>query len=216
VERLIADEEARPARAQYVHAHAYLPHFPYRLDPECGFLKGSMYKAQAACSVRLMQRFIRALKAQGKFDEATIVIHADHGTWSDSPALAGREADAALFSPYSVYEVDYTSRALLLIKPPRAPQRALQVSTRQSQLVDLRPTLQALLGLPRSPGPGADLFAPDFPAGREAHVFPGFLQRDARGRFVAFGKRIREGTWRHFSVTADGRWTAHPDLLVKW
>ncbi len=156
-EQAAIDEEVRAASGEYVYLHAVLPHLPYVLDDSCTYHgpptkkldeaeRRAAYLDQAICSVRLIRDFLDHLQALGRYDDATIIIHADTGAeegFLDDPAdyrstrtTLGR-ADNQLLSGVN---------ALLMIKRPgdREPLREREQVT---QLVDLFPSLADILDL---------------------------------------------------------------------
>ncbi len=169
------DEGKRAASGEYVYLHAVLPHLPYVLDDGCSYQgpptkkldeaeRRAAYLDQAICSVRLIRDFLERLKALGRYDDATIIIHADTGAeegFFDDPAdyrsagtTLGR-ADNQLLSGVN---------ALLMIKRPggRGPMREREQVT---QLVDLFPSLADILDLEASveaPIHGRSIYAEDW------------------------------------------------------
>ncbi|MGI9487989.1 MAG: sulfatase-like hydrolase/transferase [Geminicoccaceae bacterium] len=156
-EQAVIDEEKRAASGEYVYLHAVLPHLPYVLDDGCTYHgpptrkldeaeRREAYLDQAVCSVRLIRNFLDHLRMIGRYDDATIIIHADTGAeegFLDDPAdyrsagtTLGR-ADNQLLSGVN---------ALLMIKRPggRGP---LREQERVTQLVDLFPSLADILEL---------------------------------------------------------------------
>ena len=102
--RITREEAGRPANGQYLYAHAVLPHGPEVMDGRCEYIGAPPLKRtaqqhkqaylHAECAVRLVVSFLRRLKELGRYDPATIVLHADTGHWtafepeqpSDAPA----------------------------------------------------------------------------------------------------------------------------------
>jgi arylsulfatase A-like enzyme len=101
---------------------------------------------------------LRALKAQGLYDDALIVVFSDHGEsfHSDMPHLIG--ATPVHGSRLGEEE----NRILLAIKPPtswRAGERASRVGA-LTRLIDVGPTLLDLAGLPPLPEADGTTLAP--------------------------------------------------------
>ena len=154
LERLIREEPARPASGQYVYAHAVLPHGPHVIDPECryvgkrehgGSARVDGYLDQTICALRLVAAFLDQLRALGRYDRSTILIHADTG--SRIGFLDQRvDDDGAETLGKSSYLLRSQVYALLAIKPPGAG-GPLTVRTMPTQLVDVFPTLLDLLEL---------------------------------------------------------------------
>ena len=155
--RITREEAGRPANGQYLYAHAVLPHGPEVMDGRCEYIGApplkrtaqqhkQAYLIHAECAVRLVVDFLQRLKKLGRYDPATIVLHADTGHWTafepeqPSDAPAPTTLDRRLNSRRLLSEV----HSLLMIKRPHAtgPLRILDTPT---QLVDLYPTLLEML-----------------------------------------------------------------------
>lgn len=158
-EQLVVDEDIRAGKGEYVYLHAVLPHHPYVYDPACGFHEVSearhegaarrqAYLDQSACSIRLIQDFLTRLKALDRYDDATILIHADTGAeegfMADPPDY--RSAESTLGKADNVLLSG--TNALLTIKRPKA-RGALREVDQVTQLVDLFPSVLDILGLER-------------------------------------------------------------------
>jgi hypothetical protein len=181
---LLREEPARPATGQYVYAHAVLPHAPLVMDPDCRFIgkrelhrkrdpRGvrEAYLAQAGCALHLVARFLDQLRALGRYDAATIVIHGDTGSQVGFFDDSVRD-DGALTLGWSSYELRSQVSALLAIKPPGAS-GPLRVHGTPTELVDLFPTLIDLLDLP----------PPDYPVRGRSVYAGGGAPREARFGF---------------------------------
>lgn len=156
-EQAVLDEDKRAASGEYVYLHAVLPHLPYVLDETCDYRgpkrlkpghaeRRDGYLDQAVCSVRLIEDFLNRLQALGRYDDATIILHADTGAEEGfmadpvdyrSPGTTLGRADNHLLSGVN---------ALLMIKRPNDLE-PLRVSEQVTQLVDLFPTLVDILDL---------------------------------------------------------------------
>jgi Sulfatase len=145
------EEERLPADGRYVYAHAALPHTPFVLDDQCRYVgkqSGNArrrYLGQAECAVRLVAEFLDELKRLGRYDSATIVLHADTGHGLGGIAGKTRPAGARTLGVSDIGLV-YTLQALLTIKPPGA-RGPLEIVDTPTQLVDLFPTILDLLDL---------------------------------------------------------------------
>lgn len=176
--RLLREEELRAASGQYVYAHAALPHTPFVFDPDCRHvgqpkarpqpLREDPYLQQAQCAVRLVAGFLKHLQDRGRYDAATVIIHADTGLGigpvGKTPPPLGKStlgiANSALL---------HGVEALLMIKGPHA-QAPLQISDAPTQLVDLFPTVLDILDL-----------GPDYPVdGRSVYALEPGEPRDIR------------------------------------
>lgn len=104
-------EQARPGDAYLIHL--MFPHFPFTYDAECELLpqpswmngyessvaprrntpesrriRYPLYLAQLDCGQKVVSRMLDALVAAGVYDQATIVIHGDHGSRIDTGPIA--------------------------------------------------------------------------------------------------------------------------------
>ncbi|MGH6921266.1 MAG: hypothetical protein ACREJ0_26610, partial [Geminicoccaceae bacterium] len=82
--RLVSEEGLHAPDGRYVYAHPALPHGPFVLDRDCRYVGTSKdgkraYLEQAQCAVTLVAEFLKELKRLGRYEEATIVVHADTG-----------------------------------------------------------------------------------------------------------------------------------------
>jgi hypothetical protein len=171
--RLLREESLRGENGQYVYAHAALPHGPFVFDRECRYVgRGTAppgrdtYLEQAQCAVRLVAGFLAHLKRIGRYDPATIVVHADTGLIG----RIGKGPPRSEPSTLGVANLDLLKGvdALLMIKRPHATGQLRVLDTR-TQLVDLFPTVMDVLGLEPTYQPdGKSVYAirPDEP--REA------------------------------------------------
>ena len=174
--RLVREEDLRAAQGQYVYAHAALPHAPFVFDPDCRHvgqpktrpqpLPEDPYLQQAQCTIRLVAAFLRRLRDLGRYDAATVIVHADTGLGigrvGDGPPRPGK-------STLGVANADLLNgiEALLMIKRPYAT-APLRISEAPTQLVDLFPTLLDVLDLePAYPTDGRSVYALEPGAARD-------------------------------------------------
>ena len=76
----VADEDFE---GSFRFIHLFGPHFPYNVD-ENGQEVGtneSNRESQAKGSMRVVMEYLKQLKELGLYDEATIIVTADHGVW---------------------------------------------------------------------------------------------------------------------------------------
>lgn len=132
--QLRVDEPASPGAFRFIHLFG--PHFPFSLDEEGRFIGAnrSDQLAQAKGSMRVVQAYMDQLKELGLYDDATIIVTADHGIWDIS-----RDP------------VEYPTSPLMLAKPPYRPddpaaQAPLAVSDMPVDHDDIAPTLIAAIG----------------------------------------------------------------------
>ncbi len=125
---LMLDEEAgRPPRGQYVNGHFLIPHAPHVLSSECEYQPGRTAStltlvAQSVCAVNKIRQLIGELRRLGRFTDAMVVIHGDHGTI-------------------------HRDRPLLLFKQPGRAEEPFEIASHVVQLADVVPTIHRLLGL---------------------------------------------------------------------
>jgi hypothetical protein len=188
-------EVRRPPNGEYVYAHAIIPHGPYVMNANCDYRKfmpqarTSSYYQQVHCAFLRVIEFVDELKRLNRYDDATIIIHADtgHGFRGFLSKRSGliqgsvkneRKKRKPAFlknrNGWTDNQIAARSLAFLMIKPARA-RGSLTYSDVKSQLIDLRPTVQSLIGDVHS-GPSAQLegvsvFSPTFPAQRQHLVY---------------------------------------------
>ena len=139
LESLLEIEPRLPARGRYTLVHVLLPHNPYLLRSDCGHGAAAVptdLVQQTDCTLQLLTRFLDLLGKLGRLDAATVVVNGDHGageTWRDGRLLPDETA---------------WSRTLLLVKAAGA-RGALRQANEAARIVDVAPTLLAVLGLPR-------------------------------------------------------------------
>ena len=121
------------------------------------------------------------------------------------------------------FTIDCFMRALLLVKPSRGRGVELETSSRHTQLLDLRATINALANLGGPPGQGHDILAESFPQHRPLSLIAGSYQpravRKPRGqrrqKFVHLCQSKLRGHLNHFVRTPpDGGWTIRPNLDI--
>jgi Sulfatase len=189
----LATERTRSANGQYVYMHAVLPHPPFVFDAQCTYDLGLRrtrdgYFQQLDCALSLVLAFLSELRRLGRYDDATIVIHGDHGEGRGFVSTAGgrrwtlRDATVGTFLNSSpglpedllVGQKDWLlsrSMALLMIKPARSS-GPMRLSKRTSQLIDVYPTLSELLAL-ETPvrGVGENVFRSEAEGRRTPSIF---------------------------------------------
>lgn len=138
--------------AVYKLLHVMLSHNPMVANENCEYAGRVLptvratVKIQARCGLAEVVGVLERMKALGIYDDATIVLMADHGAWVPPSGLKGRlQPDGK-----SVVMMDPTTVAMALplmaIKPPGAS-GALQISMAPSSIVDTPATIASVLGL---------------------------------------------------------------------
>lgn len=156
-EQLVIDEQHRSSSGEYVYLHAVMPHHPYVFDPACTFHappskkpddagRRRAYLDQSACSIKLIQDFLDQLRVMNRYDDATILIHADTGAeegfMADPPDYRAQHSTLGMVDNHLLSGTN----ALLMIKRPGQADPLLEID-RVTQLVDLFPSLADILGL---------------------------------------------------------------------
>lgn len=167
LKELTRTEASRPPNGFYLYAHAILPHGPYVMT-EDGEYDSNLrkqgvtgYYQQVKCATNLVIEFLNELKRLGRYNQSTIIIHADTGHGhlgfirKKGATLVGSTDDnvGTQNVPFLNNALGWTKNqmlsrllALLLIKPPNAV-NPLSLSEKQTQLVDLYPSIMDLLNI---------------------------------------------------------------------
>jgi phosphoglycerol transferase MdoB-like AlkP superfamily enzyme len=138
MESFVELEPRLPARGRYTLVHLLLPHMPYVLRSDCS-REGTAttdLEQQSRCTLRLLVRFLDTLRRLDRLDGSILVVHGDHGSGEIL-----REGRLVSDEPASL-------RTALLFKPVggHGPMRR---AGRTARLVDIAPTLLAMLGIAR-------------------------------------------------------------------
>ena len=141
----IAREGSLPPDDRYVFVHLILPHHPYVLDRNCEYRRHLPPIEQFNCGTRVIRTLVSRLKEIGRYDDAMIIAHGDHGMNFDvqpDGTLMPRE-----FNPGGVAWNLPRSRAMLLVKPPHAGKAALVETNVATTLLDITPTVYRAAGI---------------------------------------------------------------------
>ncbi len=138
----------------FLFFHLYEPHTPYEPPEPFASRYASKYDGEIAAADQLVGQLVDDLKQRGVYDEALIVLLADHGE-----GLGDHGEDE-----HGVFLYDEAIHVPLLVKLPKG-QRAGASVARPVEMTDVAPTVLGLLGLdvPKAM-PGVSLFAEDVPA----------------------------------------------------
>ena len=140
----LQQEAARPC---FLFFHIYEPHAPYPApEPFASRYAGVPYDAAVAAADAVVGELLAELRRLGLYDRALIVLLSDHG---EGLGDHGEEEHGLLLYRESL-------QVPLLFKLPRA-QLAGRAIDSPVQLVDVAPTLLALLGQPAAPSDGVSL-----------------------------------------------------------
>ncbi len=188
-------EPTLAASGRYTLVHLIHPHFPTVLERDCTTTPGRETGPveQADCALLLVEEFLATLRRLGRFDDAMIVVHADHGSRYRATGDGLVEVQSA--GVYSEAFSRARSRPLLLVKPPGAPAGGeLAVSRRPATTDDVLATIFDGVGLPlRAAGDRASLLAADFP--RRPTRYYHFYDKDRR--------TIVRGPLQRFAIRGD-------------
>jgi choline-sulfatase len=135
----------------FLFLHLYEPHVPY--TPPARYSSHAPYDGEIAYADELVGQLVDALKAQGRYDAATIVLVSDHGEGLGDHG----ELEHGLF----IY--DESIRVPFIVKPPGAPRlrsgpgggRRVSVPV---QLTDVAQTLMDASGPSTTLGTGRSLW----------------------------------------------------------
>lgn len=217
---MLAEEKLRGDRGHYVEAHIYLPHNPYVLDSKLVYYpEGTTFSDQIQACFNLIDQFVSELKRLDRYDNATIMIHSDHGfAYKEDNLISLKtpkttemmsQIDALIKRPYfSPWQMDRWSQALMLIKPPHRSASQLTISRRETQTADIAATIFSLAGLPAATGNGFPILGDSFPTGREIHIFEGYQQQNG------YAINLPHCEMNHFSFSKGRGWKIYPAVQV--
>ena len=183
--QFIQDEPLRNDNNEFVILHSVIPHGPYVIDKHCGYRGRSkktpagLYLQQVECASTLLNQLFSELKALNRYDSSIIVVMGDHGSgWADLIGNSNKNNRPLNknYSPWSKSQILSRASALLMIKPPliSSDKTELVISEKESQLVDIFPSILSLIGKSdRHLGKidGVDLFERQKALQRKIHYF---------------------------------------------
>lgn len=146
--RWIRAQQGNPAGAPlFFLLHLFEPHTPY--DPPEPFRGryADPYDGEIAAADALVGEFLEFLKAEGLYEGALIILLADHGEG------LGDHGEAE----HGIFLYPETIQVPLVVKLPGAARAGTSVAV-PAQLLDIFPTIAALVGGAAPELPGADLF----------------------------------------------------------
>ena len=154
--KMLVEEAQRPATGQYVFFHAMVPHSPYARDRRCEFIPPEQRtrdnlrqrnQDQAMCALQLVGWLVEQLKLLGKYEDALIIVHSDHGAFRPPPDAASTRLDQFESDEWPHWAVDSLSAGLLMIKWPQASGTATSRSSAPAQTADIAPTILEHFGV---------------------------------------------------------------------
>ena len=102
----------------------------------------------------------------------------------------------------------------MVIKPPYAVSKDLQVSRAPAQLIDIPATVYDLLGIEPPLTDGKSVFELRESEAREIHLYPGAFTMGSRARGRVLAETAPDRSLAHISYTQGQGWRAYPDLPV--
>lgn len=132
--------------AWYCWIHLYDPHYPYvPPEPYLSLHKGQPYDGEIAFMDAQLGAFFQKLQAAGVLDKMLVVVCSDHGE------ALGEHGEAT----HGVFLYDASTRVVLMVHlPGQADARRVPTDV---GLVDVAPTVRALMGLPPEKSDGISL-----------------------------------------------------------
>ena len=182
----------REGRNAFRFIHLIGPHDPYSMDEQAHDvgLGNSTADQQAVGSLHIVEDYLKRLKGLGVYDDATIIVTADHGTW---------------FSTFDPLEVP--SVPIMLVKPAQPAQDARQPIALSHAAVghfDLQATILAAAGGDASAFGTAMFAVPPEDVGRERRYYAttsdGAHDREIL-EYVISGDPLDAGNWHPTGAT---------------
>ena len=181
--------------------HLNGPHYPYILDADAQLSDNSDRVTQTRASFRIVSEYIEQMKQLGVYDDATIIITADHGYRSESN--------------FDCINNELVMSPVMLVKPAQSStdaSRPLQVSQVSVDNVDVMAT--ALTGAP-------NIDATEYPDSMLS------MQDTDRTRYFYFcikDETLAEKGWMELQITGDAldanNWTptglVYDNSLEQW
>ena len=139
-------------RPFFLMLHLYEPHAPYNPPEPFRGQTSSLYDGEVAAADSIVGTFIAKLKERGLYDDAIVIFTSDHG---EGLGDHGEQQHSTLLYSESI-------RVPLIIKLPGNAREGERVGG-NAALIDLVPTVRALLGVSGAPTEGIDLFKGPLP-----------------------------------------------------
>lgn len=200
---------ARDKRATFKFIHLQGPHAPWNLDEDFvprslpGTLDG--YRRQARADLRIVALLVKRLQELGIYDDATIIVSADHGAGEYGIPVPGLDREAEGVGAHVIQ----SGLPLLIAKPPAA-QGEIRRSNAPVSLADLPATIAKCAGSSWD-GPGESIFeiAEDAERTRRFlyYTFHGWNRRylPPLAEFLISGFSWSRASWRDTGARYQGR-----------
>ena len=199
-ENMSADRSA----AVYKLFHLMLSHNPMVANENCDYAGRVLptvratVKIQAKCSLGEVVNLLERMKRLGIYDDAMIILQADHGAWARPAGLTGDGKPIVMTLTNIAMALP-----LMAIKPPGAS-GALQISTVPSSIIDTPATIASVLGL-NEEFHGASVFdlRPDERRERRTYTYEYSRSEwtteylNPIQEFIVGGSVFDTATWRH-------------------
>jgi hypothetical protein len=147
LQKIIKNMEVTRTSPVYKYIHVMNTHNPMVVMPDCQFAGGAMATsrptllAQSFCTTVTVIAIFDVMKSLGIYDNAMIIIHADHGGWVN---LKNRKEQMAGSNSKIHPWTKSLATPLVLIKPPKA-KGELKVSPALVSLADLPDTISDIM-----------------------------------------------------------------------
>ena len=125
------EHEGTPGTTAFRFIHLLGAHYPYSIDEhgEDIGLDRSDRTRQAQGTMHMVSTYLHELKRLGVYDNATVILTADHGSWYITPEPLGEPATP-----------------IMLAKPPHADSAPIRISDAPVAAYDLLPTVLSAAG----------------------------------------------------------------------
>jgi hypothetical protein len=178
-------------RPSYKFLHLMLSHRPMVMNADCSYAAHVLdpsrahVRDQARCAFRELNALIARLRALGIYDNTTIVISGDHGTFIAPGSIASGSPDAKRAYAMGLPPTNIgQARPLLLVKPAHAS-GALRHSSAPSWIIDTPATIADAAGIPAQlPGTSAFRIDPAAPRERRFNVYE-YVKSDWSSDYLA-------------------------------
>jgi len=184
--------------------HLMLSHEPMVANENCEYVGRVLptvratVKIQAKCSLIEVVGLLEKMKEFGIYDDAMIILQADHGAWVQPAGLVGDGKPIVM----TIRDVAQ-ALPLMAIKPPGAS-GALQMSLAPSSIIDTPATIASVLGL-NEEFHGASVFDLRPDEARERRTYTYEYSRNEWTieylnpiqEFIVSGSVFDTATWRH-------------------
>ncbi len=156
----------------YKMFHLMLSHLPFVADEQCGYAGGPhdttryWVKVQDRCSLKEVIQVLDQMKALGIYDDATIILMGDHGSWIPPQGLTGDLHAGRRFSPALPFPTTVAMAEPVMAIKPSGATGPLRVSMAPTWIGDVPQTIAGLLDLEATFG-GQSMFDLDEFATRE-------------------------------------------------